>query len=105
MASIGLPREVRALANAARHANIGTGFKYLELAQPALVLRIIGAIRHRSLAAEQEPLMQHLATLAQEAAGKRAISDQGMAFVEGCDPRLILNWCQLLGADQPMKEK
>ena len=61
-----------------------------------LVLFLIGELRKLPVFPVAEA--QRLETLAQSAAGKRLVSDEGMAFEEACDPVLILNWCQQVGA-------
>lgn len=90
-------RSLEQLGHAARRANTDAGFRYLELCTPVLVLYLISELRKLPALSDPEAVAR-LETLAQAAAGKRLISDEGMAFEEACDPVLIHNWCQLLGA-------
>jgi hypothetical protein len=95
--AVNLPTQVRKPSEVAARANIDTGFKFLELAQPVLILAMIDALKTVSVPVDQQPATTHLGTLAHAATGKRAISDEGMAFAEACDPISILNLCQLFG--------
>lgn len=88
-------RQFKKLAKAATRADIDTGFEYMDLCEPILVLSLIAAVKQ---VVPADPELVQVETLAKAACGERLISDAGMAFEEVCEPELILNWCQLVGA-------
>lgn len=87
-------KEIAKLGKVAKRADIDAGFKYLELCQPPLVLELITLLRQGGVQPETEGDYERIEGLSKAAAGKRAISDEGMAFAEACKPPMIASWCE-----------
>lgn len=79
----------------AKRANIDNGFEFLRLCEPKTILEMLVLLRERGFSDIGMPFAV-IESLANDAAGKRLVSAEGMAFADACHPDMIVQWCELL---------